>query len=92
MGASLLRLVAVLFALVAPCDALVLGARAGAGAPRAALRNIRAQEAPPPPPRGKLGATVDQDGKSNVWVRDFAAPTSDRASQHHVSHRSLTPP
>ena len=30
---------------------------------------LRAQEAPPPPPKGKLGATVDQDGKSNVWVR-----------------------
>jgi len=26
------------------------------------------QEAPPPPPQGKLGATVDQDGKSNVWA------------------------
>jgi len=29
---------------------------------------LRAQEAPPPPPKGKLGATVDQDGKSNVWA------------------------
>ena len=30
---------------------------------------VRAQEAPSPPPKGQLGATVDQDGKSNVWVR-----------------------
>eukprot|EP00964_Phaeocystis_antarctica_P033040 scaffold18726_cov63-Phaeocystis_antarctica.AAC.2 len=34
---------------------------------------LRAQEAPPPPPKGKLGATVDQDGKSNVWVRCCAS-------------------
>ena len=55
--------------LVAPTEALVLGA-----APRvdfvARSSPIRLQEAPPPPPgKGRLGGTVDQDGKSNVWVR-----------------------
>ena len=58
-----------LFALVvAPLEALVL---AGA-APRPALARskvLRMQEAPPPPPSGsRLGGTVDQDGKSNVWA------------------------
>ena len=35
---------------------------------------IRLQDPPPPPPgKGRLGGTVDQDGKSNVWVRTPAA-------------------
>ena len=67
--AALLRALLVVFALFAPCEALVIGGRTAALAPRSALRNVRAQEAPPPPPKGKLGATIDQDGKSNVWVR-----------------------
>ena len=46
-------------------NALIVGTRP-AMVPKVQLR---AQEAPPPPPKGKLGATVDQDGKSNVWVR-----------------------
>ena len=51
--------------LAAYTNALLVGTRP-ALAPKVQLR---AQEAPPPPPKGKLGATVDQDGKSNVWVR-----------------------
>jgi len=66
--AALLRALLVVFALFAPCEALVIGGRTAALAPRSALRNVRAQEAPPPPPKGKLGATIDQDGKSNVWA------------------------
>jgi hypothetical protein len=59
--------------LVAPTEALVLGA-----APRvnvvARSSPIRLQDPPPPPPgKGRLGGTVDQDGKSNVWVRTPAA-------------------
>jgi len=52
--------------LAASANALVVGTRP-ALAPSPLLR-LRAQEAPPPPPKGKLGATVDQDGKSNVWA------------------------
>ena len=48
----------------AASDALVIGAR-----PAVKRVAVRAQEAPSPPPKGRLGATVDQDGKSNVWVR-----------------------
>ena len=64
MAKQLAILVAVL---AASANALVAGTRP-ALAPSPLLR-LRAQEAPPPPPKGKLGATVDQDGKSNVWVR-----------------------
>ena len=57
--------------LLAPCEALVVGA-----APRlnAVRSSIRLQDEPPPPPPsgGRLGGTVDQDGKSNVWVRATA--------------------
>lgn len=61
-----------LLALIAPAEALVVGAARLApaqGALRAPLAGVRAQEAPPPPPGSRLGGTVDQDGKSNVWVR-----------------------
>ena len=49
-----------------------------------------------PPPKGKLGATVDQDGKSNVWVRaprprsplvTSGAPFSRRISAAHARTR-----
>lgn len=69
---ALLRvLLAVVFA--CSCEALVVGGAPmhmtpSAGPQSAALRRLRL-EAPPPPPKGRLGATVDQDGKSNVWVR-----------------------
>merc|ERR1719408_204790 len=63
---SALRLLLVL--LVAPLEALTL---AGA-APRMAVARtvvVRMQEPPPPPTSGsRLGGTVDQDGKSNVWA------------------------
>eukprot|EP00320_Phaeocystis_rex_P002595 CAMPEP_0119063496 /NCGR_PEP_ID=MMETSP1178-20130426/6823_1 /TAXON_ID=33656 /ORGANISM="unid sp, Strain CCMP2000" /LENGTH=108 /DNA_ID=CAMNT_0007044867 /DNA_START=25 /DNA_END=351 /DNA_ORIENTATION=- len=60
-----LPLRALLVALLAAyTNALLVGTRP-ALAPKVQLR---AQEAPPPPPKGKLGATVDQDGKSNVWA------------------------
>tara|TARA_B110001452_G_C14894089_1_gene312483 strand:+ start:136 stop:453 length:318 start_codon:yes stop_codon:yes gene_type:complete len=67
------RLFALLCALLATSsEAFVVGGRPALtpSSPRASpLRQLRAQEAPPPPPKGRLGATVDQDGKSNVWVR-----------------------
>ena len=62
---SFMRIAALLLALIAQCDGLVLGARSASLAPRTSLVRL---EAPPPPPKGKLGATIDQDGKSNVWV------------------------
>ena len=63
-----LAFAAVLLAL-APCDALVIGSRAPmCPSARAPMRNIRAEEPMPPPPSARLGATVDQDGKSNVWA------------------------
>lgn len=53
--------------LVAPLEALVVG-----GAPRAGLARasgLRMEDVPPPPTSGsRLGGTVDQDGKSNVWA------------------------
>ena len=61
MTKALLLLVLSCFA---ASDALVIGAR-----PAVKRVAVRAQEAPSPPPKGRLGATVDQDGKSNVWVR-----------------------
>ena len=67
MISSLLRFVA-LTLLVAPLEALVLAG----GAPRVGLARastVRMQDAPPPPTSGsRLGGTVDQDGKSNVWA------------------------
>ena len=63
-----------LFLALVPCEALVVGVRAltpsaSGVVARSPLRNVRAQEEPlPPPPSSRLGATVDQDGKSNVWV------------------------
>lgn len=62
---SVMRIAALLLALIVQCDGLVLGARSASLAPRTSLVRL---EAPPPPPKGKLGATIDQDGKSNVWV------------------------
>ena len=53
--------------LVAPMEALVVGT-----APRTALGRAAAaprMDTPPPPGKGsRLGGTVDQDGKSNVWA------------------------
>ena len=73
----LARLLVLLVAL-APCEALVVGAARLAPShslsARAPLRNVLLQEVPPPPPT-KLGATVDQDGKSNVWVSRPSDPT-----------------
>jgi len=38
-------------------------------------------DAPPPPPaREKLGATVDQDGKSNVWAVEPAMKVDNESS------------
>jgi len=55
-----------LLALFAPAASLVIPAPLRAvGSSRAF---VRMQESPPPPPTGRLGATVDQDGKSNVWA------------------------
>ena len=66
---SVIRAVA-LFLLVAPLEALVVGAGAPArGLVRAS--GARMQDTPPPPPTksgARLGGTVDQDGKSNVWA------------------------
>ncbi|KOO33940.1 hypothetical protein Ctob_010755 [Chrysochromulina tobinii] len=62
---SVMRFAALLLALIVQCDGLVLGARSASLAPRTSLVRL---EAPPPPPKGKLGATIDQDGKSNVWA------------------------
>jgi hypothetical protein len=50
-------------------------------APRSGLAGVVMQEAPPPPPK-RQGATVDQDGKSNVWAVEPAmkvdTPASDK--------------
>ena len=74
MAATMLR--ALFIMLVASyTNALIVGTRP-AMIPKVQLR---AQEAPPPPPKGKLGATIDQDGKSNVWVR--CSPRVRRASR-----------
>ena len=56
--------------LLAPVEALVMTSAVKPNiVSRAPLRNIHAEEPPPPPSSGRLGGTVDQDGKSNVWVR-----------------------
>merc|ERR1712151_954071 len=78
MGAQMKLLLALLAALVAPSEALVLGSHPGSAlqarpshsSAASSLRKIRLQSDPPPvpPPSGRLGATVDQDGKSNVWA------------------------
>lgn len=73
------RLLALICALLAAStEAFVVGGRpalAPSSQRASPLRKLRAQEAPPPPPKGRLGATVDQDGKSNVWVsRIFTGP------------------
>merc|ERR1719460_1720673 len=57
--------------LLAPAHALVIGVAPTGAALRAPLAGVRAQEEPPPPPTksgSRLGGTVDQDGKSNVWA------------------------
>uniref|UniRef100_A0A7S0L765 Uncharacterized protein n=1 Tax=Coccolithus braarudii TaxID=221442 RepID=A0A7S0L765_9EUKA len=67
------RLIASLLALVALSDALLVQPRPLSSLPlrspaSSSLSFIRAETPPPPPPSGRLGATVDQDGKSNVWA------------------------
>merc|ERR1719223_653007 len=64
----MLKTILVILAAIASCQALVIG---GPKMPVATVRPrqfINMQEAPPPPPGSRLGATVDQDGKSNVWA------------------------
>jgi len=64
------RLLELLLALcVAPAASLTISGSASAVRPGGrSLRFVRMEDAPPPPPSGRLGATVDQDGKSNVWA------------------------
>ena len=65
MLASLARLLTLALC-VAPLEALVVGVT-----PRGALArsSYLRMDAPPPPSSGsRLGGTVDQDGKSNVWA------------------------
>lgn len=77
--------------LLAPCNALIVGARPGLGAVAAqrpensALRRLRLQDSPPPPPE-RLGATVDQDGKSNVWVSCATAFRARAAHNGYIAH------
>ncbi len=77
----------IVLSLFAPTQALVVGPSLRAPAPvvtRGALSNVRCNEPPPPPPSGRLGATVDQDGKSNVWVSvwPFDTPWIARPHSH----------
>merc|ERR1712222_190022 len=69
---QMLRSLVALFVLVASSDALIVQPRLAArplSVPCSTVSLIHAQETPPPPPpSGRLGATVDQDGKSNVWA------------------------
>ena len=52
--------------LVAPMEALVVGTAPRTGLVRASAARM---DTPPPPGKGsRLGGTVDQDGKSNVWA------------------------
>ena len=69
-------------ALLAPVEALVLttGARPSPTA-MARSRNILLEEPPPPPSGGRLGGTIDQDGKSNVWLRILHTYGHDSAAQ-----------
>mmetsp|Transcript_38076 Transcript_38076/g.119543 ORF Transcript_38076/g.119543 Transcript_38076/m.119543 type:complete len:146 (-) Transcript_38076:59-496(-) len=69
-SSHLMRLLALLLALcVAPAASLTISGSASAVRPGGrSLRFVRMEDAPPPPPSGRLGATVDQDGKSNVWA------------------------
>ena len=53
--------------LLAPTEALVMHAAARPTVVSRA-RSIVAEEPPPPPAGSRLGGTIDQDGKSNVWV------------------------
>ncbi|KAL1514964.1 hypothetical protein AB1Y20_004040 [Prymnesium parvum] len=56
--------------LLAPSTALLIGARPGTTIrthPASPIHRLRMDEAPPPPPT-RFGATIDQDGKSNVWA------------------------
>merc|ERR1712087_774750 len=69
---EMMRSLLALCVLVASSDALIVQPRL-APLPLSVLCStvslIRVQETPPPPPpSGRLGATVDQDGKSNVWA------------------------
>ena len=55
--------------LLAPTEALVLSPAPRMNGAVARSSGIRMQSEPPPPPgSGRLGGTVDQDGKSNVWA------------------------
>jgi len=56
--------------LLAPTEALVVGSAPHLRTSLTRLSPILLQEEPPPPPPkgGRLGGTVDQDGKSNVWA------------------------
>lgn len=56
-----------LLALFVPAEALVVTGRMTSVVPSSSLRYVR-MESPPPPPSGRLGGTIDQDGKSNVWA------------------------
>jgi hypothetical protein len=61
------RLLAVL-ALFMPAEALVVSGRMTSVVPGSSLRFVRMESPSPPPPSGRLGGTIDQDGKSNVWA------------------------
>ena len=63
MISSLLR-IALVALLTAPLEALVVGA----AAPRGVSVRVRMDTPPPPNSGSRLGGTVDQDGKSNVWA------------------------
>ena len=64
-------LVTMIALLLAPMEALVIGSAPHLRTMVTRSSPIRLQDEPPPPPPkgGRLGGTVDQDGKSNVWVR-----------------------
>ena len=72
--------------LLAPCAALLVGARPGvvAAVRPNTLHRLRMDDAPPPPPGQRFGATVDQDGKSNVWVRGSLCSDGARSMPHHA--------
>merc|ERR1719247_2582455 len=62
---SILRSLCIVL-LVAPMEALVVGSVAPRGVARAGV--ARLQDSPPPKSGSRLGGTIDQDGKSNVWA------------------------